>query len=117
MSYWILTNTGRIVSRTTVQRVTNLEQGTDEVRQRMKEFDANIRELLKDQNHVLQGDGERQLQDWEEYTDDVDQAFLDDFDSAVSDETITEADQDFTPDIFDDMYLNKEIATARSWRW
>ena len=60
MSYWILTNTGRIVSRTTVQRVTNLEQGTDEVRQRMKEFDANIRELLKDQNHVLQGDGERQ---------------------------------------------------------
>ena len=113
MSYWILTNTGRIVSRTTVQRVTNLEQGTDEVRQRMKEFDANIRELLKDQNHVLQGDGERQLQDWEEYTDDVDQAFLDDFDSAVSDETITEADRDFTPDVFDDMYLNKEIALPR----
>ncbi|KAI2504020.1 Reverse transcriptase (RNA-dependent DNA polymerase) [Fragilaria crotonensis] len=113
MSYWILTLAGRVVSRTTVQRITNLEQGTDEVKQRMKEFDERIKELLKDQNHVIQGEGERQLQDWNEYTDDPDQAFADEFDRAVSDERIIEEDQDFTPDTFDDSYINKEIALPR----
>jgi hypothetical protein len=33
MSYRILTNAGRVIARTTVQRVMNLEQTTDEVRQ------------------------------------------------------------------------------------
>ena len=33
MSYWILTQTGRVIARTTVQRVTNLELQTDEVKQ------------------------------------------------------------------------------------
>ena len=113
MSYWILTIAGRVVSRTTVQRITNLEQGTTEVKQRMKEFDERIRELLRDQNHVINGDGDRQLQDWDEYNDDTNQEFIDDFDSAVSDERIAEADGDFTPDIFDDTYLNKEIAIPR----
>ena len=96
MSYWILTLAGRVVSRTTVQRMTNLEQGIDEVKQQMKEFDERIRELLKDQNHVIQGEGDRQLQDWNEYTEDPDQAFVDDFDRAVPDERFAEEDQDFT---------------------
>lgn len=113
MSYWILTPAGRVVSRTTVQRITNLEQGTDEVKQRMKEFDERIRELLKDHNHVIQGDGDRQLQDWNDYTEDPDQAFVDDFDRAISDERIAEEDQGFTPDTFDDSYVNKEIALPR----
>ena len=33
MSYWILTSNGRVISRTTVQRVTNLELGTYEDKQ------------------------------------------------------------------------------------
>lgn len=31
MFYWILNIAGRVVSRTTVQQITNLEQSTDEV--------------------------------------------------------------------------------------
>lgn len=58
----------------------------------MKEFDERIRELLKDQNHVIQGEGDRQLQDWDEYTEDPDQEFVDDFDRPVSDERISEED-------------------------
>lgn len=68
---------------------------------------------MRDQNHIIQGDGEPQLQDWDEYTDDADQHFIDKFDSAISDEKIPEEDQEFTPDIFDNTYLSKEIALPR----
>jgi hypothetical protein len=34
MSYWIVTEAGRVIARTTVQRITNLELTTDEVKQR-----------------------------------------------------------------------------------
>ena len=47
MSYWILTTNSRVISRTTVQRVTNLEMTTNEVKQRIHEFDAQKAELLK----------------------------------------------------------------------
>ena len=113
MSYWILTIAGNVVSRTTVQRITNLEQGTTELKDRMKEYTEAIKDALQDQNHIILNEDRRQLQDWNDYTSAVDQAFIDDFDSAISDEKIPEADQDFTPDVFDDTYLNKEIALAR----
>ena len=113
MSYWILTIAGNVVSRTTVQRITNLEQGMTELKDRKKEYTEAIKDALQDQNHIILNEDGRQLQDWNDYTSAVDQAFIDDFDSAISDEKIPEADQDFTPDVFDDTYLNKEIALAR----
>jgi hypothetical protein len=33
MSYWVLTENGRVISRSTVQRITNLELQTTEVRE------------------------------------------------------------------------------------
>ena len=114
MFYWILTNHGRVISRTTVQRVTNLELMTDEVKQRCKEFDERITELLKDENRVIQGDDlDRQLQNWDDYTEDNDKAFASELGEAISDENIPDADESFTPDTFGDTYLNKEIALAR----
>ena len=52
MSYWILTNTGHVISRTTVQCITNLELSTDEVKDKCKEYDQRITDLLKDENHI-----------------------------------------------------------------
>jgi hypothetical protein len=112
MSYWILTTNGRVISRTTVQQVTNLEMTTVEVKQRINEFDARIAELLKEDNHVIQEGNKRQLQDWDDYTDDKDEDFAKTFGEAISDAKISEADKDFTPDTFNDTYLNKEIALA-----
>jgi hypothetical protein len=40
MSYWVLTQTGTVISRTTAQRITNLEKETDEVKQSVNEFDV-----------------------------------------------------------------------------
>jgi hypothetical protein len=113
MSNWVLTDNGRVISRTTVQRITNLELGTTEVKERCKRYNERIAELLNDANHIIQGDGERQLQDWDDCTLDSDEDFANEFNNVVSDSQIPEADETFTPDVFDDTYLQKEIAVAR----
>ena len=50
MSYWILTNTAEIVSRTTVQHITNLEKRTDEMQNRMEHFMLSTTALLQTQS-------------------------------------------------------------------
>ncbi len=113
MSFWILTIAGRIISRTTVQRITELEQGTDEVKARCKEFTERITDLLKDDQHIIAQDGERQVQDWNEFTETDDPEFREEFQATISDKTILEEDESFTPDTFGDTYLNMEIALMR----
>jgi hypothetical protein len=39
MSYWILTEAGRVIAWTMVQRITNLELTMDEVKQRCSQYD------------------------------------------------------------------------------
>ena len=69
VSFWILTANGRVISRTTVQRVTNLELSTEELKERSKDYNDRINKLLKDDDHDIQGnENEIQLQDWDGYT-------------------------------------------------
>ena len=42
MSYWTLPESGIPISATTVQRLTNDERSTDEVKNRMREFEEKI---------------------------------------------------------------------------
>ena len=81
----ILTIAGRVISRTAVQRITDLELGTSEVNEPRKK---RIKALMHDDNHFVQREGERQLQDCDEYTDIQDEALDDEFNSAVSDDKI-----------------------------
>jgi len=113
MSYWVLTENGRVISRSTVQRITNLELQTTEVRERCSQYNKRIEELLNDANHLIQGEGDRQLQDWDDYALDGDEDFANELNNVISDSQIPEADDTFTPEIFDDAYLRKEIAIAR----
>ena len=46
MSYWILPNTGKVISCTTVQRLTSLEQSTPEWDMRMNKFNQDIEEKV-----------------------------------------------------------------------
>jgi hypothetical protein len=110
MSYWILTITGHVISQTTVQRVTNLELATDEVKSSCKDYDQRVAEQMNDANHVIPGDGDIQLQDWNEFPVEEDPDFVAEFQNVVSDPEIPEEDDSFTPDVFGDMYLNMEIA-------
>jgi hypothetical protein len=113
MSYWILTVSGHVISRTTVQRITELELGTDDLKERCKDYTKRITTILKENLEAVHQDGERQPQDWNEYTEINDQEFRTEFEKAISDETIPEEDETFTPDTFGDTYLNKEIAIMR----
>ena len=62
MSYWILTSEGQIMSRTTVQRVTNLELTTAENVAHMAEFTAAIT--------TKAGDPAQFVDDWKGYPSD-----------------------------------------------
>ena len=47
MSYWILPESAIPVSATTVQRLTNDEQSTDEMKQQMSEYEAKVRSAFE----------------------------------------------------------------------
>jgi len=110
MSYWILTVTGHVISHTTVQRVTNLELSTDEVKAKCKDHEQQVAERLRDENHIIPQQDGLQLQDWNDFPVEEDPDFIDEFQNVVSDPKIPEEDESFSPDIFDDTYLNMEIA-------
>ena len=108
MSYWVLALKGWVISQTTVSRVTNLEKQQTDVKHCLEEFDSAITARFNDDVHVLVEGGEIQSQDWSEPVDDLD--FLDEFHNMVSNPEVPETDQQFTLDVFDDRYLNTELA-------
>jgi len=55
MSYYVLTQTGSVISRTTVQHVTNLEMQTEEKRKSFEDFDAEIKRRIKEDDLPEEG--------------------------------------------------------------
>ena len=53
MSYWVLTQKGNVISRTTVSRVTNLEMQIDSTKSRLLEFDTATTDRLNDEAHII----------------------------------------------------------------
>ena len=104
MAYYVLTDKCTVISRTTVQRVTALEDQTEE-------FDAEIKLKLNEDDYPVQGD-KASPEDWAAYVD-YDEDFQKEFDFVVSNENVAEADADFSPDVYDDTYLNMELAVPR----
>ena len=108
MSYWILTQTGSFIARTTVQRVTSLEYQVDENKDIFREFDLDIKKRLNEQDLPLEGD-KPSPSDWAELMD-HDEYFAEEFGKIINNEDILEADATFTPEVFDNTYLNMELA-------
>ena len=57
--------------------------------------------------------GKVQPFDWLDHPFDDDPDFIDDFQTVISNKEIKEADEKFTPDTFDDRYLNMELALPK----
>jgi hypothetical protein len=105
---------GRVLSRTTVQLVTNLELQTEEIKTRTNEFDASIRERLTAVDYFIEdGDGKVTPGDWGDSSV-FDPEFQGEFNKVISDEVLPEVVAEFTPDVYDDTYLNMELALPRS---
>ena len=111
MSYWVLTDKCTIISRTTVQRITQLEAQVDDNIARSKEFDEEIKRRLNEDDYPVDGDKTNPAE-WAEYLgeDIYDKDFLEEFDFVVDNNEVKEADETFTPDVFDDTYLRMELA-------
>ena len=113
MSYWILTQQGNVILCTMVSRVTNLETQVDSTKSRLQEFDTAITDRLNDEAHIIIEGGKSQPYDWSDHPFDEESDFFDEFHLVVSNNEIKEADDEFTPDTYDNCYLNMELAVPR----
>ena len=115
MSYWLLPESGIPISATTVQRMTNDEKSTEEMRKRMEQYDESLRSTfdaksadltksLRDVNPSLIIDPE-----------DEDQSFYDDFTRVIDDSRLRHADEKHVDnvEVTSDPYVGMEMAMRR----
>ena len=114
MSYWILTAECKVLSRTTVQRMTNLELQLDENKARCANCDECIQRLYSKQQIDPAEDARVDPADWGMDDFQYDADFQEEFGRVIDDKNLPEADALFTPDVFDDTYVNMELALPRS---
>ena len=110
MCYFILTHKGTVVSRSTVQRVTNLEQQTARVIDILNKFDAGVQVKLKSPVRGYKGD-KPDPKDWADLIEN-DEDFRDEFETIYNSDSVKDAD-DYTPDVLNDTYLGMELALPR----
>jgi hypothetical protein len=110
MSYWILPVSGIPISRTTVQRMTELEKSTDVNKARIVKFDEEIAERFKEERLAKNGD-KPDPEDWAALIE-SDPDFAEEFARTFDNPDVKEADDSFDPDSFDH-YLNMEIQLDR----
>jgi hypothetical protein len=94
ISFWILKREGKVLSSMTVQRATNLELQTDENNDGIAAFNRVISERHGQEEYFVEDDkGKVTLGQWGDSL---------------------QYDSRFTPDAFDDTYLNMELALPRN---
>ena len=104
MSYWILKKNGYVVSRTTAQRITNLESEISENQLMFSEFDEEIKCRIKDDDFPVDGDLPDPVK-WTYMMED-EEDLREEIDKIYQDKDIPEEDDVFAPDIMDDTYMN-----------
>ena len=115
MSYWVLPASGIPVSRTSVQRVTNLESQTEQCQRRFKIYDQQIAERFNEKyNDVdyLQNNNEKpDIEQWQELAGD-DEIFYEELARVITNKDIQEADKLFDPESYDN-YISMELSLYR----
>ena len=109
MSYWVLTVNSTVIARTTVQQVTSIEMQQGHMKERTLAFSEAIRDKIKDSDHIILEGGKTQPHDWTDHPFEDDPDFTEEFDGVISHNEVKEADETFTPDVYD-TYLNMELA-------
>ena len=67
MSYWILTQKGMVISRTTVQHLTFLETDIDKFKASVSEFGTGISRRFKEEEDLTYDGSKPNPEDWSEY--------------------------------------------------
>ena len=111
MSFWILTQSGHVISCTTVQRLTNGEMRTDEWKERMHDFNNKIKEKFNADNTDLTKQVSETPQ-WNRLSmDEDDEDFLHEFRHTIHHDDEPRPEEP-TPDSFDG-YINMELGMQR----
>ena len=79
----------------------------------MTAFDDAVKGYLHDYNHVLNDGSKPEPYDWSTHPFEEDPDFQEEFDNAVNNPEVKEADEVFTPDTYD-QYLQMELALPQS---
>ena len=115
MSYWVFPARIIPMSRTTVQRVTNLESQTEQCEERFEFYDRAIADIFNEiyieGNFVDTPNNKPNIERWEDLAGD-DKIFYDVFARMITTEYILESDDIFDPEEFD-YYVNMELALGR----
>ena len=109
MSYWILTIGAKVISCTTVQRLTQLEKNTDEWSNKMRQYDEKMQQRIEN----VQGTSINvsEIPQWNRLSmDEYDTEFIEEFESKVSDDSIPEADDQYGEV---DNYINMKLNLHR----
>ena len=105
MCYYILKENGQVVSRTTVQNLTEEERKDDRISQKITKLTTELEQRLKDTNFILEETGENKL--WAMDEDLSGQEYSSDTDSGLS----NDSDREYTTDAFDP-YLGAEFVIS-----
>jgi hypothetical protein len=120
MSYWILPESGFPISATTVQRLTNAEKSTDEVRAQMHDYESKVKLTLDAQS----ADVTQTLRDVASWRiidpENEDPEFFNEFARVIDDATLAHANDDAATEdvtksveVGSDQYLGMELALPR----
>jgi hypothetical protein len=115
MSYWVLPYSGIPVSVTTVQRLSHAERDTNEMRDRMNQYDNKLRSLLFDLQAATVSQGLRDVDSSKIIDpDDEDPGFFDEFSRIIDDAGLQHADDDVSDrEVSSDNYVGMELAFVR----
>jgi len=115
MSYWLLPGSGIPISATTVQRMTNDEKSTDEMKKRMERYEERLRILFEAQSAdlttTLRDVHSRYVIDPEN----EDPEFYSDFTRVINDAQLKHADKGYVreTEVTSDPYVGMEMAMPR----
>ena len=96
-----------------VSRVINVEAQNDENKTRITALDKAIQEKRNGKAHVIVEGGKGEPKDWSEHLFDSDPDFQEEFSHVVSNEEVSEADDNFLTYVYDETYLSMDLSLPK----
>ena len=113
MCYHVLTQRGTVISRPTVQRVTNINKTDSEVKDTFQKFDGAMQKKIKSCSEGGYIGDKPNPDHWSELIQN-DSDFREEFERIYNNDEIPDADyEEYIPDVLDNAYLNMEVDLPR----
>jgi hypothetical protein len=112
LCYWIVTDSGQVVSKTLVEHVTHEDDSSEDTKGKVKDFEKKLRECFDDSNFILQGEDGIDLKMLKDINDDGTGTMVEDGITLMEEEydgMIVEEHPEADNEDAVDRYLNMEL--------